>query len=239
MFRSRLCVPIFISVLSVFIVAGSAPGGEIYPDVPDQADPARKYIVFLHGAWIELQGLKEKNPRHGRYQFTEIVSALADKGFAVISEARLQWVEPEEYAEKVAGQVRRLIEMGVPAENVTVVGHSKGGKITLIAAGKVRNDGVNYVVLAGCGKTGTASEKGFRTFVQNDAAKMQGRILSIYDTSDQVAGSCREAFDAATGLRNHEITLETGKGHGLFYTPTPEWIDEVVRWANHDLEPPR
>ncbi len=46
----------------------------------------------------------------------------------MIGEARPANTRFPAYAGKVAGQVRRLLNQGVLPSNVTVIGHSKGGK---------------------------------------------------------------------------------------------------------------
>ena len=51
----------------------------------------------------------------------------------------------------MAGQVGRLLAAGVPPSNVTVVGASKGGWLTLETAAELGRDDARSVVLAGCG----------------------------------------------------------------------------------------
>ncbi len=63
------------------------------------------------------------------------------------------------------------------------------------------------------------------------APRLRGRILSIYDRTDDAAGSCRGVFARSPGLATREIVLEVGKGHGTFYTPRTEWLVPVTAWA--------
>jgi hypothetical protein len=60
---------------------------------------------------------------------------------------------------------------------------------------------------------------------------LRGRLLSIYDASDRLAGSCREAFEKAAVAESAEVVLQTGQGHALFWSPKAVWVDEVVGWA--------
>ena len=59
----------------------------------------------------------------------------------------------------------------------------------------------------------------------------QGRVLSIYDRVDTEAGSCARYFREAPGLTFTEVVLDVGRGHALFYTPEPVWVDRVVDFA--------
>ena len=60
-------------------------------------------------------------------------------------------------------------------------------------------------------------------------ATLKGRILSLYDESDEMAGSCQRLF--APGMPTREVKLKTGLRHGLFFRPRPDWIDLVTEWA--------
>jgi pimeloyl-ACP methyl ester carboxylesterase len=149
----------------------------------------------------------------------------------VVSEARLEQTDAEAYAKKVATQVRRLLEQGVPPSHVTVIGHSKGGSIALIAASELHEEKLNFVIMAGCGKRGSGFRRSFERFLDERAARLRGRLLSIYDASDRLAGSCREAFEKAAVAESAEVVLQTGQGHALFWSPKAVWVDEVVGWA--------
>jgi hypothetical protein len=47
-----------------------------------------------------------------------------------------------------------------------------------------------------------------------------------------MAVSCQPLFDrSSTGSTFEEIRLDTGLGHGEFYTPRPEWTEPIVEWA--------
>jgi hypothetical protein len=67
--------------------------------------------------------------------------------------------------------------------------------------------------------------------VQEQASiSLSGRLLSIYETTD-FALSCDELAERSPELLSyveHEIT--TGKEHGAFYKPIPDWIDPLLVW---------
>ena len=201
----------------------------IYQDVPPSIDVSRKYLFYMHGIAVEQFGRNAVTPDYGRYEYDDIVKALAGKGFVVVSEVRSQGTRPD-YGRKVAGQVQSLLAARVPPENITVSGHSKGGMLSMVASAALGEPKVNFVIMAGCGAGRFA--RGFEETVRQIAPRLKGRMLSLYDTVDREAGSCQAAFDRAQGLEYKETTLKTGLGHGLFYSVHKEWIDLVTDWAS-------
>lgn len=209
----------FGALLLALVAAAPAYAGDVLTDLPKTIDPQARYLFYLHGRILELQGRHAVSPQHGPYEYDAILKALAGRGFNVISELRDAATGPE-YAQKVADQVRRLRTAGVPASGITVAGFSKGGSLILRVAAEAGEAGVNYVVMAGCG----ASPPEF-------AARLKGRILSLYDWDDDIAGSCGTVFAKAPGLVTREIVLTVGKGHGTFFTPRTEWLEPLAEWA--------
>lgn len=199
---------------------------------PKHVEQGRQYIFYMHGAWLETHGLRQSHPKHGRYQYEEIVGVLKNKGYQVMSEIRQERIHPLEYAGKIADQVNHLLETEVLPSHITVMGHSKGGHMALIVASLVQNPKVNYVVLAGCGKPGTAFRSGYDQFLAERAQYLRGRVLSMYDSADREAATCREAFGQNPDFETKEIILQTGRGHGLFYSPEPIWVEEAVKWID-------
>jgi len=231
--RSIEIVVAFFLLFALLSVASIARAdGQKHVEIPDEVDPGKNYLFYLHGAWVEQQGLDRPHPQYGRYAYNEIVQELADQGFVVVSEARPGVTQIPQYARKVAQQVRTLLEQEVPAEHITVSGHSKGGHMALFVASLLQESKLNYVVMAGCGKKGTGFGRGFDLFVKNRAAAVKGRILSLYDEEDQIAATCKEAFDRAAKVETKEVVLKTRRGHGVFYSPETNWIQEVTDWAH-------
>lgn len=208
-----------LTALICAAVHGSAAPGSVHNDVPPSIDPAGRYLIYLHGRILEVQGRNAVSPEFGRYEYDAILKALADKGLVVISEVRGGDAGPA-YAKKVAGQVRRLMAGGVPASHITVAGFSKGGSLARATSAELGNPSVNFVIMAGCGR-GAAEPSA--------AGRLKGRMLSLYDASDEMAGSCRRLF--APGMQTKEVKLTTGLRHGLFFRPRPEWLDLAADWA--------
>jgi hypothetical protein len=219
---TRLRGPAVAAGLGLLLLAAPAQAGAIHDKVPDAADPKARWMIYLHGRIVEVQGRTAVSPDFGPYQFDAITKALAGGGFELVAELR-----PEnttlEYAGKVAGQVRKLKAAGVPAGRIVVVGFSKGGFLTRRAASLVADPEVRYVVMAGCGRSQENQEPW--------TPKMAGRMLSIYDESDELAGSCKPSFAKAPAVKSEEILLKTGKRHGTFFDVRPEWLDPVMAFA--------
>jgi hypothetical protein len=199
-------------------------------DVPGRIDAGARYLFYLHGRIVETGGVRPRHPRHGFYEYEEILRTLAARGFHVVSESRAADTEHVGYARKVVSQINRLLAAGVPARNVTVVGASKGGAIAAFVSTLLKNRDVNFVVLAGCGDGGP---------YRQHKVNLHGRVLSIYDTADEFGGaggvgvSCAKYYKQSTGLtESREIAVKLGVGHGLLYKPSKGWVDPAVEWAN-------
>jgi hypothetical protein len=198
--------------------ADNPPDG-ILKDVPQQIDAKARYLFYLHGRIIEEQGIRPTSERYGVYQYQEILESFRREGFVVISEPRQRNTDVEEYAAKVASQIERLLKAGVPPQQITVIGASKGGGITMLASTLLKNRQVNFVVMAGC----------YDEILSR--VNLYGNVLSIYEESDGV-GTCRKFFAKAAGLNRHkEVMLKTGLAHGFLYRPMKEWIAPAVEWA--------
>jgi pimeloyl-ACP methyl ester carboxylesterase len=142
---------IMAAVAVAFLMAAcGGPPSLVFEDVPTQIDPRRNYVIFLHGLWVELHGPGAYNDRHGvRYDLDGITKTFSANGLAVIAQVRPRATRMSTFAQTVASQVRTLIGRGAAPERITVVGHSKGGLIALLAASMVANDKVRYVIMAG------------------------------------------------------------------------------------------
>jgi pimeloyl-ACP methyl ester carboxylesterase len=213
-------------ILALFLLLLLAPAralgaGRILRGLPEKIDPRQDYLIYLHGRIIEEEGLRPTSPEFGVYEYEKILAGFAGRGFVVISEARPRGTDPGAYADKVVGQVRALLHAGVPPAHIAVVGFSKGGGIALLTASRLAEPKVNFVILAGCGGE-TPPEI---------AQRLQGRILSMFDASDDRAATCKTAFAQAKGpLAQEEEVLHLGTGHGAFYRPG-DWLERAARWV--------
>ncbi len=226
---ARRTAALVACIVALGACASSAPEATraIVPDVPATVEPTARYLFYLHGSIVEEQGANARG-RYGEYRYQWIVEALADRGFVVISEVRPRApVMP--YAATVAAQIAKLRTAGVPAEHITVTGMSKGGAITVLTTAIAGEPDARFVIMAGCGHVdGFDLAGGFRRI----GRRPQGHVLSLYDRSDDLATSCARFFPASAGLTFEEVAFDAHRGHALFYTPDPLWLDRLVRFAH-------
>jgi hypothetical protein len=198
-----------------------AQTGAIWADVPARVRPDARYMIYLHARIVEEQGRRPVDERFGIYEYQQILDTLAASGAEVISEQRPGGTDFRAFGSRVADQVRRLRIAGVPAERIAVVGFSKGGAIAMIASALLEDPRVTFVFLGSCGD-----------WVQGrDDVDVRGRILSVYEASDELGTSCEPLFARAGEVGEHrEIRIETGAGHGAFFRPRAEWLDPLFAW---------
>lgn len=236
---SHLMLSFFI-LLSLCITGCATAPSSTAPssyDMPSTIDASAKYLFFMHGAIVESRGPRGVHPKHqewGPHDYYGILKAFENQGFTVISEERPRGTELLKYSKKVAGQARSLLAAGVPPENITVSGFSKGGTITLIVSTLLKTPKVNFVVLAGCCSNHPMISSLYNKTVLSRAQHLQGRFLSIYDTVDDECQTCEKEFKLAAPetIKSREIKVKVGLGHGLFWTTRKDWFDPMVSWIN-------
>ena len=198
------------------VPAASAPNASA-----PNASAATRHVIYLHGRIVETDGTNAVSPEHGRYEYDAIVRALGNDSTTVHAGVRPAGAGVAAYADSTLAQVRKLMGAGVPAERITVVGASKGGVIALMAATRLSEPEVGYVVLGACYPD---LEKDFKP-------RLHGRVLSIYEASDSMGGSCAATFDASPALAARaEVRLETGLRHGFLFHPLPAWLEPAREW---------
>ena len=202
-------------------------------DFPSSISPSAKYIFFLHGKIVEKHGPSAIHPCFGIYDYHGIVKSLTNSGFNVISEIRPEGTKLEKYAKKVVRQIKTLLTNGIPPEQITVAGFSKGATIALLVSSKLRNPEVNFVVMGVCSHNGARVRKHYHKLIDQSVQFMQGRFLSIYDAFEKKCEVCQRILkNASANVTFEEIMLKNGLGHGLFYRPRRDWIEPVTEWIN-------
>jgi len=195
---------------------------QILKDAPAIPDSNGCYLFYLHGLIIEEAGIRPKSEEHGYYEYELIVNELAGEGFTVISEARPQGTQVKSYAEKISGQIRKLLSNNVPPKNIVVVGASKGGIISAYASAMLKEKEINYIFLAGL----------FEKCLQDESLALFGNILSIHDRSDKLSITPEKYFQRSEGIgRSKALVLNLDIGHGLIYKPYREWIEPLLDWV--------
>lgn len=217
-----LCVVSVAGGLLLSATPTLAQSGSVLRDVPAQPRPGARYVIYLHGRIIEEKGPRPTDERFGTYEYQQILDTLAASGADVIAEQRPQGTDFRAFGSHVADQVRRLLASGVAAERIAVVGFSKGGAIAIIASALLKDPRVTFVFLGSCGDW----VKG------RDDVDVRGRILSIYEASDELGTSCEPLFTQASEPGEPwELRIATGAAHGAFFRPRAEWLDPVYQWV--------
>ena len=218
----------WIVILLMGFATGLAHAGTVVTDVPEKPDPASTYVIYLHGRIVEQGGPRAVDARFGAYDYGGVLDALAQRGAVVVSAQRPRDTNVNAYAGIVVAQIERLLDAGVPADHIVVVGFSKGGDIAVHVSSFLRRPEVRYVLLGAC-------------WERNDDPQLRltGRVFAMYETSDTLAGrSCGE-FNARSEkpVSFEERRISTGKSHGAFYRPMPEWVVPVLDFIHPGPRP--
>ena len=230
MAKTHLTALIIIANLAFFVSGCSSSRSPLATDgvltgddivARDSFDRNSRFIIYLHGKIIEDEGVNAESPEHGRYEYFETLSFLATSGGQIISEVRPSGADVFEYAEKVTGWITHLLDAGVSPQNISIVGFSKGAGIAILATDMLKNPDINLVLIGICG-----DEINTMTNVS-----LSGRVLSLYETSDELGGSCQDLAARSPEISDFkEISFSTGEGHGAFYQAESFWLDAVLEW---------
>jgi pimeloyl-ACP methyl ester carboxylesterase len=211
-----------LRVLFVLALAGSASHR-------GNAFPGSRHLFYLHGRIVQdEQSARPVSPRFGAYELEAIRAAFRERGFVLHSEIRPKGASVSESADRVVADVRKLLDAGVPAERITVVGASMGASIALLAAARLGDPDVRFVALGAC-RSGNVE-----MLIAEEGKAPSGRILFVREASDDTSGPCppwKGHPELAATLVTEEVVLETGRSHGFLYRPLPEWLEPTVAWA--------
>ena len=180
-----------------------------------------KYIYYLHGRIIEIQGKNAISEEFGKYEFDKIINALKVENSIVTAEIRNENVDYLKYANKISTEIDSLIDSGIKPKNITIIGASKGA----IIASNISNiniNPINYVLLAG--------NNDYQE--ENNDWKFHGQVLCFYDDSDNIAGKNYDFWKNKPNFTNkfEQIRIDKSLGHGFLYKPYKEWIEPTKRW---------
>ncbi len=218
---------LFLSLGMLYASDNGQPTNPIYTQLPPSPDTTARYMFYLHGRIIEEKGPRPRSERFGIYEYAQILQTFAKAGFVVISEARPPGTRIPAYARKVVQQIDSLLKAGVPGPHITVVGASKGAAIAVWVSHLLKHPEVKFVLIAICNPRTLAAWK-------QQGIRLNGRILSIHESSDPIGNSCQD-LQKASGKKGitafQEIELQTGQAHGVLYRPLPEWVNPTIEWA--------
>ena len=204
-------------------VAARSQTVQIYEQFPSDIHASERYVIFSHGLIAEGDDPRPVSPKYGVYDFPRIKDSLfTNGGFNLIAVQRKKGVEFENHVNQLETWVHRLLDAGVQPSRVTLVGFSRGGQITALASGHLASLGINTAILAICTDGDFAVDSG-------PAIILGGNFLSIYETSDEL-GSCSKLAGRSHLRSFKEVAISTGKAHGAFFEPRPEWIGPLKAW---------
>ncbi|MGF1502414.1 MAG: hypothetical protein ACFBSD_11415 [Paracoccaceae bacterium] len=185
------------------------------------ATASDRTIIFLHNAWYEGHKAGEPHPKFGAYDLAGITAALAEGG-AVEAPVRGPDADPSEAADALTARIREAIADGQDPDKITVIGASKGAFIAQLASARLGEPAVSWVLVGGCHTA--RMEAGA-------PPAMTGRVLSIYEASDRIAGACApHGALYANAQAFEEQETKTGLDHGFQFVADPVWITPALAW---------
>lgn len=207
--RKGLTILIFL----VFLISSYGVSGQ-----------SKKYVFYLHGRIVEIQGAKAYSKQFGNYEYSKIVEALTEKNITVLSEVRSRDTKVIPYAKKIISQIDSLHNQGVSSKDITIVGTSKGSMIAMQVSSILKDKQLNFVFIAGA----------FKSLIANSKLELFGNILAFYEKSDSIAGrSYQPLINRSKGvIKFKEIELNTNLGHGIVFKPLNEWIFPTLNWIH-------
>jgi hypothetical protein len=189
---------------------------------PPPAKPDSRWLWYLHGDASADQPSATVRVGAAIDQYGRVQSMLQDSGFIVTYEPRKSNVDPELYADSVVQQIRARLAAGVPAANISVLGDAKGALIAMLVSARLPDRDIRYVVLDGCSRSNLARYP----------LQFHGNVLSIFESSDTLSGSCAYAFRRSIDMGyKKELMLRTGLADANGRHPLAEWLGPALRWA--------
>ncbi|NKB34940.1 MAG: alpha/beta hydrolase [Pseudomonadales bacterium] len=210
---------LLLLVLSIF--PALVLGEEIFATFPNEINKNKKYVFYSHGLIVEGDNATPGHSEYGVYDFPAIKNRLFDiGGFNLIAHHRPANTEISTYVATFSSWVDSLLDAGVPASNITLIGFSRGSHLTALTASRFNSHDINTVLMAGC----------FEGDIEFDPPiHLSGRLLSIYETTDS-PGPCQRLAERSDLRTFDEISITTGRKHGAFYTPLEVWIKPIREW---------
>ena len=123
-----------VLLLFCLLLSKSGFAGEIFSIFPEHINPNGKYVFYSHGLIVEGDNSSPEHPRWGVYDYPSVIQALSHTEHYLIAYHRPKNTEPNAFAQKLADDVLQLINKGVKPHNISLVGFSRGGAITLLTS---------------------------------------------------------------------------------------------------------
>ena len=212
--------PVLRCLLLLVLVPLSSRAVEIYDRFPDSIHADERYVIYSHGLIAEGDDPKPVSPQYGLYDFPAIKQAIfSSGGFNLIAYQRPKSLD-DSYADTLKTWVKRLVDGGVKPSRITLVGFSRGAYLTALASSDLKDVGINTALLAICEKGEVSGAP---------SLSLGGNLLSIYEKSDSV-GKCNKLAARSHLTSFKEVKISTGKKHGAFFQPLPQWLEPLKAW---------
>jgi hypothetical protein len=209
-------------LLTLLLLPACSSAVDLYSAFPDVIRPNERYVIYSHGLIVEGTDPQPVHPEFGVYDFPAIQSALfKGGGFNLIAEQRPQNTDIASYTTRLEGWVRKLLDAGVPARRITLVGFSRGSHLTAYVSARLRTTGIHTALLGAC----------VEGDIPNNGVPLQlgGNLLSVFETTDTVL-TCTQLAAHSRLTSFKEVSITTGKKHGAFFQPRVEWLEPLKAW---------
>ena len=177
-------------------------------------------VVYLHNAWYEQHKSGEPHEKFGVYDIEGIKAALGE-GVMLEAPERDGSLSPAEAARVLVQDLNARIAQGRDPSTIKVIGASKGAYIAMLASAQMRNPKVRWVLIGGCNPKRLSRRE----------PELTGRVLSIFESSDTVAGPCPKGTALTRATQSFEqAETHSGTSHGFLFTPDPAWVRPARAW---------
>lgn len=189
----------------------------------ERSTPSNEYYLFYIPGGIVLElGGNPVSEYFGKYYYDEIIDTLRARGFEVFSDI-FPGTPDSVYVSRISAQIDSLLNVGIPASHISVVGASAGAYITLEIAMHVKNPELRYAILGMCWEN---------TYKKFEGKDLCGRFLSFYEASDP-HGPCVRIFEVANCItESQEVQLNMNNSHAFLYRPYDEWVQPLTKWLH-------
>lgn len=185
-------------------------------------DINKQHLFYYHGKIVEDQGASAHNPKFGSYEYYKILAALKNENIVLHAELRNKNTDITTYAKQQAAHISDLIQAGLPASHITLIGASKGARIVIAIQEILQDSSIRSVLLAGM----------FPSVMTDSTVELYGSVLSIYDQSDTLVTDPKPLVERSKKLTKFkEIIINKNLAHGLLFKPYPEWITPALQWV--------
>lgn len=168
-----------------------------------------------------MQGKEAYSEDFGKYEIDSIASAVKVDNAVIHCDIRNYDTDVKVYAAKVSEEIDSLVNSGVKPSDITVIGASKGAIIACNISDMNIHD-INYIFFAG--------NNDYQE--ENNDWKFHGKVLCIYDLSDDIAGKDYSYWKQKENFTSkfEQIEIKTDLGHGFLYKSIDDWVLPAREW---------